>query len=323
MTPIKYLLLAFLTSASLCVQAQSQSASGYPSKTIRIVVPFTAGSGSDTSARFAADQFARELQTTVVVENKPGASGLLAVQTVRSAPADGHTILLASNSLLSVNPLVIKAMPYDPVKDIRPIGGRSRGMNVLITSPDSNIRTLEDAVRVSKTKPDGLTLGTYSAGYHLTSLWLGNTTGLQFINVPYKGGAPTMADVAGGILDLALVDSSGALGLIQSGKLIPIVVTGETRHPLIDAPTVRESGYEDFVQYSWTSFYVDAKTPEPIVAKLDAVLKVINASAEARAFAQTTGGEVLALDAQAMRRYQDAEIERFKRIADQAGIRPG
>lgn len=320
MRVIKRFALAFLCSATL--GAHAQSASGFPSQTIKVVVPFTAGSGSDTSARFFAEQLSRVLHATVIVDNKPGASGVIAVQAVKSALPDGHTILLASNSLVAVNPLVIKALPYDPVQDIQPIGGGTRGMNVLVTNPSSNIRTLEDAVRTSKAKPDGLMLGTYSAGYQLAALWLGATTGLKFTNISYKGGASTMTDVVGGNLDLALVDSSGALALIQGGKLRPIAVTGETRHPMIDAPTVRESGYRDFVQYSWTSFYVDAKTPAPIVAKLNDALKAINASPESREFVKTTGGEIMALDAKAMRRYQHEEIERFKRIAQQAGIKP-
>lgn len=315
------LFLAIVCSASPGVRADP--AAGFPAgQAIKIVVPFTSGSGADSSARFMAEKLARQLDATVIVDNKPGANGVLAVQAVRAAPADGHTILLASNSIIAVNQLLIKALAYDPVQDLQPIGSGLRSMNVLVTGAHSPLRTLEGAISASHARADGLTLGTYSAGYMLVARWLGSSTGLKFSNIPYKGGAATMTDVAGGSLDLALVDSSGALALIQAGKLHPIAVTGATRHPLIDAPTVRESGYKDFVQYSWTSFYVDAKTPAPSVARLNDALRAINASAESREYAKTTGGELMALDAAAMRRWQLEEIARFRRIAQQAGIEP-
>lgn len=318
MRAFKHLSVALLAATALAAGAQP----AFPSQTIRIVVPFTAGSGSKTTARFFAERLARVLEASVIVDNRPGGNGVLAVQAVRSAPADGHTILLGSSSLVAVNPVVIKDLPYDPVRDLLPVGSGTRGMNLLVTGAGSSVRTLADAIALSRTRPGGLMLGTYSPGYELVARWLGNSTGLQFTNVPYKGGAPTLTDVAGGTLDLALVDPAGALTLLQAGKLHPLAVTGEARHPWVDAPTLRESGYPNLVQYGWSSFFVDAKTPATIVARLDQAFKQINASREAAEHVKPTGSEMLALDAHAMRRFQIAEIERFKRIAQQAGIQP-
>jgi tripartite-type tricarboxylate transporter receptor subunit TctC len=140
--------------------------------------------------------------------------------------------------------------------------------------------------------------------------------------VPYKGGAQIMTDVSAGALDLGLIDSSGAIPLIQAGKLRPIVVTGEKRNPFIDAPTMVESGYKDFITYSWTAFFVRGDTPEAIVKILSDAFTKVNASPAADEFRKQFSSEGMLLDAAGMRNFQLQEIERFKKIAQDAGIKP-
>lgn len=293
----------------------------FPSRAISIVVPFTAGSGSDTSARFFGEQLSKMFNQTVVVENRPGASGIIAVNTVKNAPADGHTILLASNSPISVNPVTIKNLPYDPIKDLKPISGVTRGMNALVVAPSSNIKTLADLVAAAKQR--SISVGTYSDGYRLALEWLSSQTGVKFMNIPYKGGAPIFTDVIGGHLEVGMVDMGGAAEMVKSGKLRAIVVSGETRHKEFpDVPTVKESGYPEYVNYSWTSFYVHANTPEDTTKKLaDAMQKALHSDA-AKEFVKKTGGELMPHTAEGMRDYQNAEIIRFRRIAETAGIKP-
>lgn len=315
-------LLTAVLGAGL-VAAHAQTVTAFPTKPIKVVVPFTAGSGSDTSARFFGEQMGKLLGQAVVVENKPGGSGIIALQAVKMLPADGYTLALASNSPIAVNPLVMKDLPYDPVRDFKPIGGLTRGMNVLVVPNESKIRTLADLISISKTAPRGLSIATYSAGYHLAAEWLASTTGMKFVNVPYKGQAPVMTDIIGGQLDAALLDMSGAVQLLQAGKLRAVAVSGEARHPHFpDVPTIRESGFPDYVQYSWTSLYVRADTPPDVSAKLAATLKKVHASNEAREFIKISGGELMPYDADQMQTYQSNEVERFKRIAKAAGIKP-
>lgn len=310
--------LAGLLSVVGATHAQDKP---YPTRPVTIYVPFTAGSGSDTSARFFAEQLAKTLNGSFVVENKPGASGIIAVASVKSAPADGHAILLASNSPISVNPVTIKDLPYDPLRDLKPIAGMARGMNALVVAPNSPIRTLADLVDRSKQKP--AMIGTYSDGYRLALEWLSSQTGAKFQNVPYKGGSPVFTDVMGGHVDAGVVDLGGASELIRSGKLRALAVSGEARHKdFPNVPTVRESGYPEYVNYSWTSFYVRAETPDDITKKLADAMQVALHAQSARDFMKKTGGELMPYTAERMREYQNAEIARFRAIAESAGIKP-
>ncbi len=315
-----YLLFAALMAVAPSVMGQAKD---FPSKPVKIIVPFTAGSGSDTSARFFGEKLSAILGQPFVVENKPGASGVISVMTVKNAPADGHMILLASNSPLSVNTVTVKDLPYDPLKDLKPLSGLTRGMNTYVVSPDSKLKNLADLVAAAKASPQPLNVGSYSEGYQLAMEWLANVLGVKFTYIPYKGGAPVFTDVMGKQLDFGLVDLGGVAPLMKSGKLRALAVSGEQRHPdFPDVPTVRESGYAEYVNYSWTSFCVRAETPDDITAKLaDALQKALNSN-EAKDYVRKIGSELMPYPPAAMQKFQREEIARFRHIADIAGYKP-
>ncbi len=293
----------------------------YPNRAIRIVVPFTAGSGSDNSSRYFGEQIATLLGQPVVVENKPGANGIIALQAVKSAPADGYTVLLASNSPMAVNPLVLKDLGYDSVKDFKPVSGLTRGMNVLLVSNDSKFASIDALLAAGRKR--ALNMGTYSAGYELAGAWLSSVSGAKFINVPYKGQAPIVTDVIGNQLDFALVDLGGAMPLIKGGRVRALAVTGEARNAdLPEVPTVRERGFETYVQYSWVSFYVHMNTPDDVTARLAGALQTALAAPGARDFVRKSGAELMAYPPEKMRAFHLSEIERFRHIAQAAGVRP-
>jgi|PersoiStandDraft_1058852.scaffolds.fasta_scaffold15952_2 tripartite-type tricarboxylate transporter receptor subunit TctC len=319
---MKRMWLVFLWLIAIAPPAMGQ-AKDFPNKAVKVIVPFTAGSGSDTSARFFGEKLAAILGQPFVVENKPGASGVIAVMTVKTAPADGHMILLASNSPLSVNPVTIKDLPYDPLKDLKPLSGLTRGMNAYIVAPNSKLKTLADLVAASKQGGPPLNAGNYSAGYRLALEWFAALAGIKLNQIPYKGGAPIFTDVMGNQLDMAIVDLGGVSPLLKSGKLRALAVSGERRHPdFPDVPTIKESGYPEYVNYSWTSFYVRAETPDDVTAKLANALQKALATNEAREFVKKTGGELMPYAPVAMKKYHRDELERFRRIADAAGIKP-
>ena len=314
---------ALVTGVVLLVAgwAHAQQTPGYPARPIKVVVPFTAGSGSDNSARYFGDQMALLLGQPVIVENKPGANGIIALQSVKNAPADGYTLLLASNSPMAVNPLVIKDLSYDSIKDYKPIGGLTRGMNVVVVSNDSKFANVDELLAAGK--HGALTVGTYSAGYELAASWLASVSGAKFTNVPYKGQAQIMTDVIGNQLDFALVDLGGAMPLIKGGKLKAVAVTGEARNDdLPNVPTIRERGFNEYVQYSWVSFYVRSQTPDDVTARLADALQTALRSPGALDLVRKTGGELMAYGPEKMRAFHLSEIERFRKIADAAGIRP-
>jgi tripartite-type tricarboxylate transporter receptor subunit TctC len=313
--------LAFLALMLIAPLALGQ-AKDYPNKAVKVIVPFTAGSGSDTSARFFGEKLAALLGQPFVVENRPGASGVLSVMAVKTAPADGYMILLASNSPLSVNPVTIKDLPYDPLKDLKPLSGLTRGMNAYIVAPNSKLNTLADLVTVSKQGAQPLNVGNYSAGYHLALEWFAALAGIKLNHIPYKGGAPIFTDVMGNQLDFAIVDMGGVSPLLKSGKLRALAVSGEKRHAdFPDIPTIKES-YPEYVNYSWTSFYVRSETPDDITARLAEALEKVLATQDARDFVKRMGAELMPLPPAAMQKYHRDELERFRRIAAVAGIKP-
>ncbi len=313
---------ALLGAALVGVMGLAQ-ASSFPDRALRIIVPFTPGSGSDTSSRYFGEKLSAELGQPVVIENRPGAGGNIGLTATKSAPADGYTIVLASNSPICVNPVVYKELPYDPVHDFKPISGLTRGMNVLVVPPDSRHASLADFVQAAKASAAPVNIGTYSAGYQLAAEWFADMAGFKFSNVPYKGQAAIMTDIVGGRLDGALVDLGGARELILDGKVKALAVSGENRHiHLSSIPTIQESGYPDYKQYSWTSFYVRADTPADIAATLAAAMQKVLSSDDAREFVAKTGGELMAYDPQRMQAFQASEQERFRKIAQSAGIQP-
>ena len=319
---MKRMLLVFL-GLMVFVPAAMGQAKDFPNKAVKVIVPYTAGSGSDTSARFFGEKLAGMLGQPFVVENKPGASGVLSVMAVKAAPADGYTILLVGTSQLAVNPFTIKDLPYDPNKDLKPLAGLTRGMNVFIAPPNSRLQTLADLVAAAKRDKALLNVGTYAAGYQLALEWFANMAGVKFTKVPYTGGAPICTDIMGGQLDFAVADLGGVASLLKSGKIHALAVSGEKRHPdFPDVPTIKESGYPEYVNYSCTSLYIRSDAPEDITAKLAEALQKVLATSEAKEYVRKTGAELMAHTPAAMEKYQRDEYARFRRIAELAGIKP-
>jgi tripartite-type tricarboxylate transporter receptor subunit TctC len=296
--------------------------SDFPNKPIRVIVPFGAGSGADGATRVIAEQMQRVLGQSMVVENRPGASGAVAVVAVKQAPADGYTILVGTNSPMSVNPIVMKNPGYDSTRDFKPVNGILRSMNVWYVAPESPIRGIADLVAAARSgKPTSV--GSYSAGYQLGVEWvavLGNT---KFNYVNYKGQAQVITDVLGRTLDAGMGDMSGALPLIQSGKLRALAVSGATRHPsLPNVPTVREL-YAEYENYAWTSFFVRAEVPADVHAKLVSAMQTALRSPEMKRYFEANGSDPMVdFGPERMAEHLRQEIARFRRVADAAGIKP-
>ncbi|MCD0501883.1 Bug family tripartite tricarboxylate transporter substrate binding protein [Bordetella petrii] len=284
---------------------------GFPNKPIRLYVPFGPGSGSDVYARYFGEQLTARLGQAVVVENKPGAGGAIAVRATTGSPADGYTILLGSNSPMAVNLSTYQSLPYDPVQDVQPICGLTRSMAVLIVPADSPLQTLDDLVRRGRQSPP-LNMGTYSAGYQLAAAPFLKQASFNWQNVNYKGLSQTTSDVIGGQIDIAVVDTPTTVRIIQSGKIRALAVTGTERHPeLPDVPTLREKGYESAVHYSWTSLWVKAGTPDHVVERLSGnMLDILNAP-QSRQYVESQAGEIMPLGPRQMRDFQKSEIARF------------
>ena len=295
----------------------------FPSRPLKIVVPTSPGSGSDTTARFFGEQLATALGQSVVIDNKPGANGLIAAMAVKQAPADGYTLFLGTNTHMAVNPIMVKDLPYDSVKDFKFVSGLARGMMMFAAPPNSKFKNLADLVASAKQAPDKVSVGSYTAGFQLAAAWFASLSGTQQLYIPYKGAPEVYTALLGDQLDWAVTDLIAALPQVKAGKLKAIAVSGEKRYPdSPEVPTLKESGYPDYVNYTWTSLVVRSETPAAVTAKLvDAVSKIL-ATQGAKDFTARIGSEQLLLGPAEMRKFQLSETERFRRIADGAGIKP-
>jgi len=307
--------LAAVPAAMLGGRAFANSAA-YPDKLIKLYVPFGPGSGSDVYARYFGKKLGDKLGQTVIVENKPGGGGAIAVQSTKAVPADGSVILLGSNSPMAVNVSVYKKLAYDPVSDVVPICGLTRSMAVIVVPASSPIKSVEDLVARGKQTPM-LNMGTYSAGYQLAVAPFLDKAGFTWQDVPYKGLSQTTSDVIGNQLDVAVIDTPGTVQIIKSDKVRAIAVTGTQRHPeLPDVPTLVEKGYKDAVHYSWTSLWVKAGTPKNIIDTLSSnMLDVLN-EPESRQFVLNTSGEIMPFNPDEMKSFQEQEIARFARAVE-------
>ena len=224
------LLVATLLTFMSCAYSQ---VADYPTRAIKILVPLAAGSGTDNAARYFGQQLATLLGQSVVIENRPGANGMIAGAAVKNAPADGYTVFLGTLSPLGLNQLVMKGpFPYDAIADFKPVSGLTRGMGAFVVPGNSPFKTLEELVAAAKKSPRPFNVGTYATSYQLTLDWFNSIAGVKFVGVPYKGAAPIFTDLIGNQLDWAVLNLSGVSNtnflqaIFETAKSIYINVSG-------------------------------------------------------------------------------------------------
>ena len=315
----KQLLAAVVLSATGLTSAWAQDA--FPNKPIRIVVPFAAGSGADDNSRFYADLMQKALKVPVVVENKPGNGGEIGAAYVKGQPADGYTVLMSSNSIMSLNPVLKKNLTYDAFTDFRPVHGIQVGGAVLVVPADSPAKTVADLLKLAKAENRPLSMGNYSEGYQLLATWLGHEGKAPINHVPYKGGGQMMTDVIGGRLDGAFIDAAAVLQMINSGKVRGLAITdGKRDAKFPNLPTMKEAGFADYESYVWTSFYVHSKTPDAVTQKLADTVRDALKTPESKARMASRPGREMNLYTTAMGDFQRTEAERFKKVIQAAGL---
>lgn len=293
----------------------------YPVRPIRLISPFAAGSTSDTSARFISQHLTMALGQPVVVENQPGADGRIGIMTVKNAPADGYAIVAGSWTNLAVNPILIKDLPYDPLKDFKPIAGIGRSMLGIGVADKSDIKTLQDLLAEAKRRPRAVNFGNFGAGYRLAVEWLSEHAGVEFTHVPYRTTGQMNTDLAAQQIDAAIDGVTSMAALVKGRQLRLLAVTGDKRHPdFPEVPTVKEL-YPDYSIYGWSALMVRTEVPDAIAERLaDAVQKILT-SKEGREFAVKVGSELLNQRTGEMRKYQMAQIERLRQVANTAGLK--
>ena len=260
---------ACLSGAPFAAMAQA-----YPNKPIRIVVPYAAGGGADANARLLAQPLSQLLGQPIIVENRPGASGILAAQAVISSPADGYTFLFDTFPY-AVN-AVMRKLPFDPVKDLVPVSQAVNMPNILVVPVAAPYQTLKELVDFARAHPGQLNYASYGAGgaAHLAAEMLKRDAKIDWVHVPYKGGAPAITDLLAGQVSAYFANPVSGLAYVKAGKLRALATTGSTRmEALPEVPTLKESGYKDFELEEWNGFFAPAGTPQPVIDKMAAAVR--------------------------------------------------
>ena len=304
--------------AALAPAAQAQA---FPARTIKFVVPFGPGSGTDTSARYFAKKLQDLTGQPVVVENKPGANGFLAVKQVLTAPADSYTVFIGSNSTLAVNAALFKELPYDPVKDFSPLTMMMRAPAMLAVPPGSPIGSLQGLIAHAQANPGKVNFGAGSAGYQLMAELLNDRAGLQTVHVPFKSAAETMTAVASGTVDYAFAEVTAVLELARGGRVKILAVAADRRVDMApEVPTFTDAGLPGFEAYTWVGAMVASKTPAAETARLAELFTTISRMDETRAFYERLGATPMTGGPAQMHEFQKGEIALWKRIVQQAKV---
>jgi tripartite-type tricarboxylate transporter receptor subunit TctC len=284
-------ILALLAAVTLASGVRAQDAAGYPNRPIKIIVCVPAGGGVDTVTRIVANGLQQKLGQPVVVENRSGAAGNIGAEAVFTSEPDGYTLLAAQPSPLTVNPLLYKAMAFDPAQ-FEPVAIMTTVANVLMVRPDFPAKTAQEFIAYAKANPGKVNYASQGIGTtsHLTAALFGEVTGTTLVHVPYKGTAPALNDLIAGHVDMIFMELASALKLHEAGKARILAVATAKRVPEVpNIPTLDEAGLKGFESGTWNAIAAPPKTPAAIVAKLNsAVNEVLNSPDVKDKFAKLT-----------------------------------
>jgi tripartite-type tricarboxylate transporter receptor subunit TctC len=312
----------FLGSATALTLSAPAHAQAYPSKQVTILVPFTAGSGTDTMARIFAERLAAVGGQPVVVDNKPGANGGLAAAAVARAAPDGYTLMMTTNSSHAANLALFKNLPYDPVKDFECVALFGLAPFLIVATPNAPFNNVKELVAYAKANPGKLSYGAGTSTATVSGESFNRIAGIEVLRVPYKSAPPALTDVISGTIHYTFIDVGTGLPHVRGGRLKPIVSTSSQRSPnLPDLPTMREQGIE-FDLDAWYALFAPAKTPEAIVNRLNAIVREEYSKPEMQAKMRDFN-VILKLGSPAdLAAFQKAEIAKWARFVKEAGIEP-
>jgi tripartite-type tricarboxylate transporter receptor subunit TctC len=299
-------------------------AQSYPAKPIRLLVPFAAGGGTDFFARSVGGKMSEALGQTIVVENRPGASSIIAAEAAAKSAPDGYTMLLGDTTTYAVNPSVFKRLPYDPQKNFAPVSLTARFVMTLAVNPAVvKVNSVKELVDAAKKEPGKIDYATPGAGtpHHLAMELLQQRTGIKLTHVPYKGAAPAIQDMLGGQIGLMFLDLPSATPQLKGGKIKVIATATPKPSPLLPGvPTIAESGVPGFEAWAWQGFVVPAGTPPEAIAKLrDAYIKAVN-DPGVRGKLLEAGIEPLQSTPQEMGDYMKSEQAKWAKVIKEGNI---
>ena len=315
--------LTLIASALIAAAVPAHAQPDYPSKPSRIMVGANAGGGTDIIARMLADKFAESLKQPFVVENRPGASNTIAADLTAKAPADGYTLLVATNTGQAIAPHLLK-LSFDPLKQLQPIGLIVVVPNVLVVGDAVAAKDVKSLVTAAKAQPGALKYASSGIGstQHIAGEAFDQAAGIKTIHVPYKGSSQAHVDILGGNVEMMFDTTSSAMAHIKSGKFRPLAVTSPQRSPeLPNVPTIAEAGYPAAEMTTWYGLYVTGGTPKPIVDRLHAELQRVLKLPDVQSKLRALGGEPGTLTIEQFAEMNRREYDRFGALIKSANIK--
>ena len=313
------------TGLALALQADPVAAQGFPAKPVRMIIGFAAGGTTDLVGRLVAQRLGESWGQTVVVENRTGASGMIAAEAVAKAPADGYTLLVTPQTSLAVAPALYGKAPYDATRDFTPITLMGSTPTIMVVNPAFPAKTFAEFVELAKKSGVPLAYGSGGIGSspHMAGELLSAQLGIRMTHIPYKGESPALTDTMGGQVPIMFGNISVAVPHIKSGKLRALASTGAARSPLLpDVPTVAESGLKDFSIATWFGLLGPAGMPADLVARIQRDVARVLASPDIRNRLVALGVDIVANSPEEFSAYLRTEIVRYAKVIKDAGIKP-
>lgn len=316
-------LAALAGLAMFAAAVPAAHAQAWPSRPLKIVVPFAPGGSTDIFARLVGERLATSLGQPVVIENRPGAGGNIGAESVAKAPPDGYTLLMATTGVMAINNAMYKNPGYDAEKDLKPVVYIASITNVLIVPADSPLKSVGDVIAAAKAAPGKLSFASSGAGAstHMSAELFRLMTGTNLLHIPYKGSGQAMPDVISGRVSMMFENMPGAVGHIKGGKVKVLAVTGLQRTPALpDVKTVAESGVPGYESLSWSGIAAPAATPPEIVARLNREINAILAQPDMRQKLSEQGAEAVGGTPEAFAEHIARERQKWARVVREAAI---
>jgi len=312
---------ALASALLLSTTALSAGAQAWPSKTIRIVVPYPPGGSSDIIARAISQPLSEALKQTVVVDNKPGANGNTGSDSVARSPADGYTLLLCDVGALAISPSVYTKLPFNPSKDLQGVAMLAYSPHLLVVHPSVPANNLKELVALSQTSKIDFAVTAMGSAPHLAGVAVEKATQAKWVYIPYKGGSQAVGDTVAGQTHVVMNGMLATLPFVQSGKLKVLGVSKRARVPLLpDVPTIAEQGIKGFESGTWQGVLAPAGTPPAVLARLSAELTRIIQSPEVSARLASQGAEVSTLNPAEFSTFFERERAKWAKVVADGGV---
>ena len=323
--PFRLLTLSLVAACGAAMAAPALAQATYPDHPVKVIVALPAGGSVDMIARLVSQKLAAETGQPFVVDNRAGASGQIGVPAVANAAPDGYTLMVSPASFLTTNKSIFKTLPYNPETDFTPVTKLVNQPMVLVVRDKARFATPADVLAAAKANPGKLTYASSGDGspQHLAGLMFTNRTGVEMLHVPYKGGAPAITDLMGGVVDMAFSPLPEALPHIKAGKLHPVGILSDKRASTApDIPTLKEGGVNNVVLSAWIGLLAPAKTPQPVIDKLNQSVKAMLHSPDMKAKLQEAGMESAVDEARPLQQVISEEIKIHADLVKAAGLVP-